>query len=489
MRRDHARNQSGRSRERIMRSCWKATGLMLGASLITSTARGQLLPRVTPDNARPIPGVKLEYPETDRVQKRRIVEEIVAASLGALVHQPLASTSQIAGRFTERMLVRRREALTWLGAERPFDHIGRAGDGLIDGPFGSPLLPARLTMLPSSESAIQGLLGLIARSRQQFDLMMYGFEDDPTGREVANALETAARRGVAVRLLVDRTAFLIHNRAAAYGCPTFLDRLKTVPGLEVIETPGTLVRMDHRKVAVCDGRSVWSGSMILTEVARRQWENLSFVAEGPIVAQYAAMFEDRWREVGGPPRGPLVFESGRAIANPNACVRLVRTDVNERSLKNAVFHAVDHARDHIYLENPYFSDTVFAEKLINARQRGVDVRVILTLRGNVPAMNKYDVLTANRLLRGGVRVYLTPGMTHVKAITIDGQWSYVGSGNFDDLSLRNNHEASLTIVSPEIARTLEQTTFLPDLARSEELRALMPLPKRWWLLKLNSLWY
>ena len=54
-------------------------------------------------------------------------------------------------------------------------------------------------------------------------------------------------------------------------------------------------------------------------------------------------------------------------------------------------------------------------------------------------------MTANRLLRAGVRVYLYPGMTHVKATTVDGLWAYLGTGNFDALSLRHNRELGLAV--------------------------------------------
>jgi cardiolipin synthase len=290
--------------------------------------------------------------------------------------------------------------------------------------------------------------------------------------------------------MADRTGVLIHNPAAAEGRWIFLDELRTVPNVTLIEPPGPFFRFDHRKLAVVDGRVAWSGSMILTEVARRRWRNVNYLAEGPIVPQYVAMFEDRWREVGGPPEGPLPpAPAAVPPMPPNAHVRMVRTDIHERSLKDTIYHAVDHARRHIYLENPYFSDDILTDKLIAARERGVDVRAILTLRGNVRRLNRYETLTANRLLRGGVRVYLYPAMTHVKAMSADDVWAYVGTGNFDELSLRNNREVSLSISSPDVVGELDRTVFLLDMSVSQELSALMPAPKNWLLLELMELWY
>ena len=48
-------------------------------------------------------------------------------------------------------------------------------------------------------------------------------------------------------------------------------------------------------------------------------------------------------------------------------------------------------------------------------------------------------VTVNRLLRIGVRVYMHPSTTHVKAASVDTRWAYLGTGNFDNLSLRRNN--------------------------------------------------
>ncbi len=395
--------------------------------------------------------------------------------------------AQMSCRTVERLSVRAIELSSL--ARHHLTHCHGASACDLGGGSGGPQVPARLTLLSSSEASIRALVSLIASASCRIDLMMYGWEDDPTGREVAEALAGAAQRGVRVRLLVDRTGVLIHNPATAEGRRIFLDALRTLPNIALIEPPGTFFRFDHRKLAVVDGRVAWSGGMILTEVARR-WRNLAFLAEGLIVPQYAAMFEDRWRNVGGRPEGPSPPAPTAAPSRPpNALVRMVRTDVCERSLKDTIYHAVDHARHSIYLENPYFSDDILTDKLVAARKRGVDIRAVLTLRGNVRRLNEYETLTANRLLRGNVRVYLFPTMTHVKAMSADSVWAYLGTGNFDELSLRNNREVSLSVASPEVVRELDRTVFLPDMAAAQELSALMPTPKNLWLLKLLALWY
>lgn len=463
-------------------------GLALGESASAADA-GVRSARVVPPNSIQPPGASFEGdPAIGRAQKVAIAREIVRSSLHTLLRRPLAGSAQLNGRMAERLAVRVREVVSWGGAPGvrcAHDHVG----GDLGGIFGGPPTPARLTLLPSSEASIRDLLARVEGATRRIDLMMYGWQDDPTGREVAQALARAAGRGVRLRLLVDRTGFLIHNPAAAHGCPTFLDALAAAPNVQLIEPPGVFASFDHRKLAIFDGATAWTGGMIFTESARRRWHNLAFVAEGPIVAQYACVFEERWREVGGVPEGPDAIVGPAPPLASNGSVRLIQTNVADRSLKDTIYHAVDHARHHIFLENPYFSDEILIAKLEAASGRGVDVRAVLTLRGNIRRLNRYSTLTANRLFHAGAHVYLFPAMTHVKAMSADGVWAYIGTGNYDELSLRNNREAGLSVNSPEVATQLDQGLFLPDMAASEELHSLLPPPSNRLSLELWDLWY
>jgi phosphatidylserine/phosphatidylglycerophosphate/cardiolipin synthase-like enzyme len=115
-------------------------------------------------------------------------------------------------------------------------------------------------------------------------------------------------------------------------------------------------------------------------------------------------------------------------------------------------------------------------ELVKARLRGVDVRVILPMSGNHGIMNKANVPAANTLLKYGARVYIYPGMSHIKAGIYDG-WACFGSANFDKLSFRVNKELNLGISDPVFVNDLRQQVFEADMARSVEM--LEPLPENW----------
>ena len=76
--------------------------------------------------------------------------------------------------------------------------------------------------------------------------------------------------------------------------------------------------------------------------------------------------------------------------------------------------------------------------------------------------------TARNLMKAGVRVYLDPGMTHLKAMICDG-WATVGSANLDTLSLRINRELNVSFCDPGLVGELARIVFEPDFQASRRL--------------------
>jgi cardiolipin synthase len=106
---------------------------------------------------------------------------------------------------------------------------------------------------------------------------------------------------------------------------------------------------------------------------------------------------------------------------------------------------------------------------VSAAHRGVDVQIILPgrsahLTALLAAHSYYQ-----ELLSAGVQIFeYTEGLMHSKMMTIDGEWSYVGSANLDNRSLRLNFEVGAVFYGPRMAGELE-SVFHTDRTRSRSL--------------------
>jgi phosphatidylserine/phosphatidylglycerophosphate/cardiolipin synthase-like enzyme len=80
------------------------------------------------------------------------------------------------------------------------------------------------------------------------------------------------------------------------------------------------------------------------------------------------------------------------------------------------------------------------------------------------------------MLRHGIRVYLYPGMTHVKAAVYDG-WACLGSANLEKMSLRISQELDIAFSDPATVAELNRQLFTADFQRSRELTE--PLTLNW----------
>jgi cardiolipin synthase A/B len=85
-------------------------------------------------------------------------------------------------------------------------------------------------------------------------------------------------------------------------------------------------------------------------------------------------------------------------------------------------------------------------------------------------------VSANYLLKNGVRVYFYPGMTHVKALLVD-DWACLGSANLNHMSMRLCQEQNVATSDPEFAGQLKRELFEEDFRRSHEL--MEPLSVGW----------
>lgn len=390
------------------------------------------------------------------------------------------------GAFGKRVMLSLTPGPEPLPVERaPLDTVALEKE--LDDLVGGPIRPALVRMHPDGEEAIRGLKQVIDSAEHCIDVMMFQWENDSLGAAIAEHLASRAGPNLRVRILVDGGGNLIFGRpvhAHPADVNGVVSLLAQKPYVEVIRTRNPFGRVDHRKLVVADRRLAWTGGRNFTDISFFKQHDISFTVEGPLVADMQKCFDEYWVDQGGTAQAPsLALRANdmapllalRAHDAFNAKARLVCTEPMNHEIEQMLYHVVDSAKHHVYIENYTFCDGLLIYKLAQARRRGVDVRVVLSFSDCTETLNRANRVITNRLLAEGVRVYVFPGMTHVKAASVDGCWAYVGTGNFDPLSLRRNLEMGLAIAASPLVEELERDLFLPDFRPEWEPKEPLPV--------------
>jgi cardiolipin synthase len=335
--------------------------------------------------------------------------------------------------------------------------------------------PAHVCLHIDCEESRSALEDVIESATCRLDVLMFIWGNDNIGWNTARHLAAKARPELPVRVLVDGSGNLFQS-GSEVSPPSELNRavcwLADQPYVTVLRTRNPGLRLDHRKLVVADGRIAWSGGRNLVDDAFFATHDLTYTVDGPLAGRMAEVFEDAWRHNGGTARSDSPPPPPSDL--PNALARVVRTTPAKREFARILYEAVEKSEHHVFVENPYFSDNHLISLLARARRRGSDVRVVLTLDSGSRIFDRSNRVTANRLLAAGVRVYLYPGKAHAKVLAVDGVWAYIGTGNFDNLSLRRNRELGLAINDGPIIAELEERLFWRDF--QDEWELIEPLP-------------
>jgi cardiolipin synthase len=131
------------------------------------------------------------------------------------------------------------------------------------------------------------------------------------------------------------------------------------------------------------------------------------------------------------------------------------------------------ARKSIYIANPYFiPDAVAIETLIDARRRGIDVRIMVSgIRNDNWIARQNSVRLLGPLLKAGIEIFeYNRTMLHHKTMVVDGVWVTIGTANFDNRSFSHNEESNVCVFDRTLGKQMQQI-FRDDMAVCERVDA------------------
>jgi len=322
----------------------------------------------------------------------------------------------------------------------------------------------QLMLLQNGMEFFPQLRADIDAAQHSIYLETYIFAADETGRMIADALQRAAARGVAVCVLLD-------GFGSAELPQHWVDELR-MAGIEVQwfrreVSPFTLRRSRkrrlfrmHRKLAAMDGEVAFVGGINIIddipEYSDFAMPRLDYAVrlQGAAAGEIHAAMRRLWGLVSWANfrrRGKEIrqFVLGRAehAAAPDITFLLRDNLRHRRDIERAYLKAITGAQREIIIANAYFlPGRVFRRALKHAVQRGA--RVVLLLQGKVEYRLQHYATHAlyDQLLVAGVEIYeYQASYLHAKVAVVDGQWATVGSSNIDPFSLLLAREANLAI--------------------------------------------
>jgi len=423
----------------------------------------------------------------------KIIARSIADHIRGLFNQPVTSITRLFTMVTAAtadlarptpLLLLEGQPVSPLAPGEPMDPV--QWEATLDAITGTTASSGRLAYRVDGAGFFPRLIDLIGAARESVWLRVYIFDNDDYATEIAGLLKRRSRE-IDIKVLVDGMGTLGAGMASAPSHPP--DRAPEASITRYLEQDSdvqvrTVVNIwftgDHTKTILIDGKTAFLGGMNIGREYRYDWHDLMVEVEGPVVTDIGEHFRRAWAASGL--LGDLQRLFYRKRLEPVQAdaadypVRLLRTRPGDSQILRAQIAATRQARHQIYLENPYLTSDAILYELVKARRRGVDVRVILPYRTDSGIINRSNVLAANTLLRHGIRVYIYPGMSHLKAAVYDG-WACLGSANLDRLSLRTNYEMNLaTSHAPAVDGLLAQV-FSVDMEKSLELEE--PLPGNW----------
>lgn len=288
----------------------------------------------------------------------------------------------------------------------------------------------RAGVLVQPDEGVAPVVELIGAARKAIAIKQFTF----THPALLDAVLAAKRAGCDVRIMLNP-----HRSSGDRANDAAFEQLKA-GGVE-IEWSNPRFAVTHEKSMLIDDRLALIATFNFCEKYFTQTRDYGLVIEDhAVVAEILDCFEADWR------REPF---------HPHAGSTLLWSNNNSRRLMS---NFIDAAQEQLDIQHPKFVDATILDRLLQARSRGVRIRVLCGGRHGISEWDVLDTFASLRTLqRLDVKVHKQRKLRlHAKLLIADRKHALVGSMNIDRSAFDLRRELGTILSHPETVRRLEK---------------------------------
>lgn len=346
--------------------------------------------------------------------------------------------------------------------------------------------------LPLGELMHERLLEELKKAKDFIFLEYFIIDEGVMWDSILVILEEKVKQGVDVRVLYDDVGSLFK---LPYGYEKELEEKgikccvfnRLIPVLSI-----HMNNRDHRKIAVIDGKTAFTGGINLADEYINaydrlgHWKDTAILIQGEAVWNFTVMFLSLWNYEAETDedysRFKLPVENSESYPTVGFVQPFGDSPLDEEPLGETVYlNLISQAERYIFINTPYLIlNNEMLSALCSAAKRSVDVRIITPYRGDRWFVHSMTRSNYRFLVESGVKIYeYTPGFIHAKSILVDDVHAVVGTINMDYRSLYLHFECGVYLYNTESVLEVKED-FLKTLEKCQAITLTDCLAVKWY---------
>ncbi len=320
--------------------------------------------------------------------------------------------------------------------------------------------------IQSGEEWLERLMELISESEDYIMIVTFLGTSSPVLEPLYDLLIAKAESGVDVYMVIDGSSSFDMTESKKYLTPlSFLEK----HGIHLVEynpialmnaiAPKELLKREHRKIFIFDGKKAAIGGMNLNYISLgagdlSQRDSMYLFSSKNLSRTLAEIFVNLWNSasVEKISADDFAFYSEDVTQTVDAYLFNQGPESKDRlpDLYSALINSAEH-EIRLFAHFPLLDENM-KDALKRAKERGVYIEIIANVEERAVSGVSYDLPSLVDAVTDLFIVTLESGPTvHEKLVVVDGTYSLIGSTNFNYRSMGLSNEIAMVLESEDFA--------------------------------------